>query len=303
MTNTNNPWIGSAIDAGSGIIGNAFNMFAVGQQNRYNTEMWNKTNEYNSPKNQVSRMKEAGLNPALMYGSGSSGGGQASPAPLTDKKTVDLSQVGGIIKTYLGLKKMDTDIENTRANTKRTGVLTQGDLIGNELKETEYKYADQLKASQASEAENRDMQTGYEVGKYSKEFLGNSGKIPYWERLERDLAQKDAGTSNLRQQTKSSQLQNWLPAAQKERYQKLGILPEDDGNVQMFKEAYHAITGQKMDSSAAKSPVLGKVLSTIFSKFGKSAGMAKKGTGEADRMVKDFDFWEKHNRAKKFWRQ
>lgn len=33
-------------------------------------EMWNKTNEYNLPSSQMARLKEAGLNPNLIYGSG-----------------------------------------------------------------------------------------------------------------------------------------------------------------------------------------------------------------------------------------
>lgn len=38
------------------------------QQNAYNEMMWNKANAYNSPMAQMQRYKEAGLNPALIYG-------------------------------------------------------------------------------------------------------------------------------------------------------------------------------------------------------------------------------------------
>lgn len=44
-----------------------------------NLEMWKLQNEYNSPKNQMSRLKEAGLNPNLMYGKGTPGNAQTSP--------------------------------------------------------------------------------------------------------------------------------------------------------------------------------------------------------------------------------
>lgn len=37
-------------------------------QNKYNEQMWHKLNEYNSPMSQMSRYKEAGLNPHLIYG-------------------------------------------------------------------------------------------------------------------------------------------------------------------------------------------------------------------------------------------
>lgn len=39
-------------------------------QNAYNTQMWNRTNEYNLPVNQVQRLKDAGFNPALLEGNG-----------------------------------------------------------------------------------------------------------------------------------------------------------------------------------------------------------------------------------------
>lgn len=39
-------------------------------QNAYNTQMWERTNEYNTPVNQVKRLKDAGINPALSESSG-----------------------------------------------------------------------------------------------------------------------------------------------------------------------------------------------------------------------------------------
>ena len=50
---------------------------------QYNWDMWNKTNEYNSPSAQVDRFLKAGLNPALLMkqsGSTSANGGNLSPA-------------------------------------------------------------------------------------------------------------------------------------------------------------------------------------------------------------------------------
>lgn len=44
-----------------------------GIQNDYQTEMWNKTNEYNSPENQRERLEQAGLNPYIMMSGGSAG--------------------------------------------------------------------------------------------------------------------------------------------------------------------------------------------------------------------------------------
>lgn len=50
------------------------------RQNEWNLQMWRMQNEYNSPLAQMQRFQEAGLNPHLIYGQGSSGiaGGVAS---------------------------------------------------------------------------------------------------------------------------------------------------------------------------------------------------------------------------------
>lgn len=39
----------------------------------YNMDLWNKQNEYNDPNAQMQRLKDAGLNPNLMYGQGTTG--------------------------------------------------------------------------------------------------------------------------------------------------------------------------------------------------------------------------------------
>lgn len=58
--------------------------------NALNYRMWQEAKEFNEPKNQVARLKEAGLNPALMYGNGSVGGSTQAPsmeAPQFNAKT------------------------------------------------------------------------------------------------------------------------------------------------------------------------------------------------------------------------
>lgn len=93
---------------------------------------WNKTNEYNSPAAQMERLKAAGLNPNLIYGSGSATGGVASQgqlpkynAPNIDYRgippVVDLPQALGMYQDFK-LKQAQTDnvqaqSENIRART------------------------------------------------------------------------------------------------------------------------------------------------------------------------------------------
>lgn len=53
-----------------------------------NLDMWNRQNEYNSPTAQMGRLSEAGLNPNLMYGSGSVGN-SSSQAPQYSPASYD----------------------------------------------------------------------------------------------------------------------------------------------------------------------------------------------------------------------
>lgn len=61
---------------------NRLNMQMQQNQNAWNERMWHMNNEYNTPANQLKRLKEAGLNPDLMYGNPSQGT-SASPAQGT----------------------------------------------------------------------------------------------------------------------------------------------------------------------------------------------------------------------------
>lgn len=59
------------LNAGLGAWNNSQNIGMQRETNALNYEMWQKEMDYNRPVNQVERLKEAGLNPALMYGTGS----------------------------------------------------------------------------------------------------------------------------------------------------------------------------------------------------------------------------------------
>ena len=47
---------------------NRTNQNIAKENNRFNREMWNLQTQYNTPANQMRRLKEAGLNTSLMYG-------------------------------------------------------------------------------------------------------------------------------------------------------------------------------------------------------------------------------------------
>lgn len=64
--------ISGGVSLGSNMIQNAGNKKSQARANKYNVDFWKMQNEYNNPINQMSRLKAAGLNPNLIYGSSSS---------------------------------------------------------------------------------------------------------------------------------------------------------------------------------------------------------------------------------------
>jgi hypothetical protein len=86
-------------------------------------ESWNATNEYNHPVQQMARLKEAGLNPALMYGkSGGTGNAVAGPTPQSDAAQIpDLA--GGLAYSELQLQK--SQIETNKANAENLSSQSQ----------------------------------------------------------------------------------------------------------------------------------------------------------------------------------
>ncbi|AXH76784.1 MAG: DNA pilot protein [Microviridae sp.] len=79
----------------------------------------NKQNEYNKPINQVRRLREANLNPALLYGSfggniSASPSGGSLPQTFRNNASVDFL---GKLSMALGMAKASADIDKTNAET------------------------------------------------------------------------------------------------------------------------------------------------------------------------------------------
>lgn len=119
-------------------------------------EMWNAQNNYNSPKEQMARFKNAGLNPNLIYGS-SANTGNASTMPKYNAPTlqynykpkVDPTQVIGMFQDFTMRQAQINNVkEETR--TKKIGNdlfmynIYQGkpgmeiEKLSNEIKKTQY---------------------------------------------------------------------------------------------------------------------------------------------------------------------
>lgn len=90
-------------------MNNEYNARMQQAQNDYNYRMWQENNEYNTPANQAARLKAAGLNPALIMGSGNTGissspaaGVSPIPAESVSLQAPHVENSYGDIMSFLG---------------------------------------------------------------------------------------------------------------------------------------------------------------------------------------------------------
>lgn len=123
-----------------------YNLNLAKQQNAWNREQWNLENQYNTPSNQMARMKAAGLNPDLVYGNGAAqsvaaaspemaSGAPSSPVDvmsnIANRKTVgDVVQNG--ISQYYQTRMAEASLEKTQAETEKTKAEAEGTTKSNE---------------------------------------------------------------------------------------------------------------------------------------------------------------------------
>lgn len=84
-------------------------------QNEVNIQNWQMQNEYNTPANQMKRLQEAGLNPNLIYGNGSTSTGNAGnlqPAASVPSMDFNMPAWGDLgmadaLRTYVEIQNME----------------------------------------------------------------------------------------------------------------------------------------------------------------------------------------------------
>lgn len=149
---------GSLLNSGFGMAAqrnaNIQNMQLAKYQNNWQTaenekayarsvEMWNMQNQYNSPTAQMSRLRQAGLNPNLVYGSGVTGNSAGSAPQYQPAKiqratmepyrgwNLGLSDAASM---YMAMRQNKAQVENMEAQNKlikeqaRTEGIRQGNI-------------------------------------------------------------------------------------------------------------------------------------------------------------------------------
>lgn len=151
-----------------------------------NIEMWNMQNAYNTPAQQVKRLRQAGLNPNLLYGNGSAATGNASdisPADVPSSPSsvpYDYSMASNGIANSLALyqnwqinnlnmQKINAERENIDAQTLYTQAMRAGQLTKNKLLGVDLSWADKNYA-----VDYISKHTG--IGKTQSEIFLNNAK-------------------------------------------------------------------------------------------------------------------------------
>jgi regulator of replication initiation timing len=114
--------IGSALlGVSSSIFNSILGNSAHNKDRQEALDDWNRQNEYNSPKAQMQRYKDAGLNPQLIYGQGTPGNAPATP--VSSQKSgayapkLDLQEIYGEAKRLeMNMQQTQQSVENLKTN-------------------------------------------------------------------------------------------------------------------------------------------------------------------------------------------
>lgn len=122
------PGIGTVIGAGLGVIGD---FISNKQSYDQSVELWKMQQEYNLPKNQIARLKEAGLNPNLVYGNGQVVGNTASQQAHSPQ-AMQLGKID-LAGRYAQLANLQAQNDLLQAQTRKTNEETTGQQLANDL--------------------------------------------------------------------------------------------------------------------------------------------------------------------------
>lgn len=130
------PVIGGVLGSVGSLLGAGIDMYQQDRINQQNLELMKYQNNYNSPKNQMARYRDAGLNPHLIYGNGQASSGNMASAPemkpyqggSTGARNAVQSMIDGVqagnIQADTLLKKESAETEQLR----QLGMITSNEI-------------------------------------------------------------------------------------------------------------------------------------------------------------------------------
>lgn len=119
----------AGVQAGSGILGSILNARQARKSREWQEKMWHLQNEYNLPVNQVARLKDAGINPNLAFGSAASTMSANIPSSPARAQFDDFG-IGAAARTYFQYK---LEKQNVLAEIRARNAATRQQELQNDF--------------------------------------------------------------------------------------------------------------------------------------------------------------------------
>lgn len=216
---------------------------AMALQQGYNKDLWDYQNAYNTPQAQMERLTAAGLNPHLIYGSGSAGAGNAGPIAPTEapvRKATDAPSVPDAMLTYLQVRQADQQYQATKQNMeiaqKRSSLMDLQTSLQN-LK----LMSENARSKNYKDLAQAEIDTKKFVALKSAETFAN-------ERRQGDIMDQSVVLRG--EQITAAQLDNEFKR-NRNQLAKLGLYSSDDPKLRVLVQAAHRM-GIDLDALVAK---------------------------------------------------
>lgn len=246
-------WIAALIAAGASIYSasvanknNKRTIEANKQQAEYayskELEMWNRQNDYNNPLAVMNRLKAAGLNPNLIYGSGSGAGGQASQMPKYNAPTLQYNQqpivnVPEMMGIYQNFAMKQAQINNVKAQTDNINTKTATEAartvattVAGKILGQKHDFNSYNMPYQSGILGNRARQSSYELEAAIRK-LGAMDQESVTRGLQQEYLRKQMKIADIEAEKREAQAM-W--EKQKAEWAKMGVTSGDHVLLRMF---------------------------------------------------------------------
>lgn len=169
--------IGAGMQSGGGLLSTLLTNRSQRKLAEYSYakdyEMWQKANEYNAPSSQMKRLKEAGLNPNMIYGSGHATGNTTQQIPKYQMPRLNVPDV----KTPV-LEMLET-YQNLQIKKAQTELVRQN-VISQQITNS---YLDKTLQGKSAYEFSRGIKGGLDIGLRGVTASDEFGLSPYFSKI------------------------------------------------------------------------------------------------------------------------
>lgn len=189
-------------------LANKTNIALAEQARSHDVEMWNKQNEYNTPAMQMQRLKEAGLNPNLIYGSGSTQTGQADAPKQAPHPTVSNELATLANQSLLPILSQYNDWQVKKAQIRNIEEEANNKQMTNTILKHTLPYAEQMAMDKSLISQGQSEITRYKARTGNQAYKEMLDTYPLRKQtLESRLNESGERIKNLQERTRQTRLQ------------------------------------------------------------------------------------------------